>query len=172
MLAETFNAVFKRATNGNDPLPYQDHLALTDPFPTLLDIPTGLGKTAAAILAWLWRRRFADEAVRKATPRRLVYCLPMRVLVEQTHRVTIDWLKQIGLLTEVAKEQHLEWAWRDGDFGEHPTAVHLLLGGEGKSDWALLRAADCRASMEEDTLGTSSFHSTANNAKVERTVPK
>jgi hypothetical protein len=43
----------------------------------------GLGKTAAAILAWLWRRRFATEQVRAQTPRRLVYCLPMRVLVEQ-----------------------------------------------------------------------------------------
>jgi hypothetical protein len=30
----------------------------------------GLGKTAAAILAWLWRRRFADEQVRAQAPRR------------------------------------------------------------------------------------------------------
>ena len=30
----------------------------------------GLGKTAAAILAWLWRRRFAGEQVRAQTPRR------------------------------------------------------------------------------------------------------
>jgi CRISPR-associated endonuclease/helicase Cas3 len=30
------------------------------------------------VLAWLWRRRFAGQQVRLATPRRLVYCLPMR----------------------------------------------------------------------------------------------
>jgi len=32
------------------------------------------------------------------TPRRLVYCLPMRVLVEQTHRNVSDWLQKLGIL--------------------------------------------------------------------------
>ncbi|MFV2073041.1 MAG: hypothetical protein ACC742_10375, partial [Thermoanaerobaculales bacterium] len=56
-----------------------------------LSIPTGLGKTAAAVLSWVWRRRWAPEDVRCATPRRLVYCLPMRVLVEQTRDCAIEW---------------------------------------------------------------------------------
>ncbi|MCP9448558.1 MAG: hypothetical protein NNA21_00650 [Nitrospira sp.] len=52
----------------------------------LVYVPTGLGKTAMVVLGWLWRRRFhPNEEIRKTTPRRLVYCLPMRVLVEQTH---------------------------------------------------------------------------------------
>ncbi len=107
---------FKRATGlDNDPYPYQERLATTDSFPELLDIPTGLGKTAAVVLAWLWRRRF-DARFKKDTPRRLVYCLPMRVLVEQTHRSVVGWLANLG------------------EYAEEPSggkvSVHLLMGGE------------------------------------------
>ncbi|MGH7873849.1 MAG: hypothetical protein ACREQO_16720, partial [Candidatus Binatia bacterium] len=76
----TFDEFFKRAT-GNDPFPYQQRFAEESEMPELVDVPTGLGKTAMAVLGWLWRRRFANEEIQKATPRRLVYCLPMRVLV-------------------------------------------------------------------------------------------
>jgi len=80
-----FKDFFKTATgdgkgaNGPDPYPFQKRLATCDRLPELIDIPTGLGKTDAVVLAWLWRRRFAGPEVRAATPRRLVYCLPMRV---------------------------------------------------------------------------------------------
>ncbi|MEO8496255.1 MAG: DEAD/DEAH box helicase, partial [Planctomycetota bacterium] len=137
MSEEQFKKLFEQATDGNEPLPYQRRLALGHPLPALLDVPTGLDKTAAAILAWVWRRRFASQAIRNQTPRRLVYCLPMRVLVEQTHRVTIEWLKRLGLFTEETREQHQDWSRPDGDLGDHPIAVDLLLGGEEKSDWAL-----------------------------------
>jgi CRISPR-associated endonuclease/helicase Cas3 len=36
------------------PYPFQVRLATEEPFPELLDIPTGLGKTAAVVLAKLW----------------------------------------------------------------------------------------------------------------------
>src|SRR5436309_12420916 len=38
--------------------------------PELLQDPTGTGKTAAAVLGWVWRRRKYP----KETPRRLIYC--------------------------------------------------------------------------------------------------
>jgi len=81
---EKFRAFFKTATReeesqeGHKPYPFQIRLALADELPELIDIPTGLGKTDAVVLAWLWRRRFAGPEKRAATPRRLVYCLPMR----------------------------------------------------------------------------------------------
>jgi len=56
-----FKAFFDQAT-GKSPYPYQTRLATADPFPPLLDIPTGLGKTAAVVLAWLWRRRSLTRA--------------------------------------------------------------------------------------------------------------
>ena len=49
----------------------------------LIDIPTGFGKTAAVVLAYL-RNRALNR--RDGWPRRLVYCLPMRAPVEQTHQ--------------------------------------------------------------------------------------
>ena len=79
-----FSAFFEAATReegspkGHDPYPFQTRLALSEELPELIDIPTGLGKTDAVVLAWLWRRRFAGQQRRAATPRRLVYCLPMR----------------------------------------------------------------------------------------------
>lgn len=150
MSAEQFRAMFRRATNGNDPLPYQERLALGDSLPSLLDVPTGLGKTAAAILAWVWRRRFYTK--HECTPRRLVYCLPMRVLVEQTHRVTIDWLNRLGLYTDEEKQQYLDWSRPEGDLGDYPIAVHLLLGGEEQTDWALWPERDAILIGTQDML--------------------
>jgi len=85
--AERFRNWFHQAT-GYSPYHYQTRLA-TDyegGLPSLLHVPTGLGKTAAAVLAWLWRRREAPPQVRAQTPRRLVYCLPMRLRDPQKKR--------------------------------------------------------------------------------------
>ena len=73
-----FDSFFTSAT-GHFPYPYQRRVALDGQMPALVNIPTGLGKTAAVILAWLWRRRFADETVRNETPRRLVYWIVFTV---------------------------------------------------------------------------------------------
>ena len=51
----TYDEFFQRAMGREDCVPYdyQRRLAEED-WPELLDIPTGLGKTAAVILAWMW----------------------------------------------------------------------------------------------------------------------
>lgn len=117
----TFDAFFEKAT-GNPPYPYQRRLADDPDFPELLDVPTGMGKTAAAVLAWLWRRRFhPDPAVRSRTPRRLVYCLPMRALVEQTTRVVERWLAALVACRVLA--------------GDDVPGVHLLMGGDLDESW-------------------------------------
>ena len=125
---------------------YQERLATGATVPALLDVPTGMGKTAAAVLAWLWRRRFAEESVRSKTPRRLVYCLPMRVLVEQTFSETKRWLAQLGLLDGGYG------CAVSGDNGRHPIAVHLLLGGEDRTDWALWPDRDAILIGTQDML--------------------
>ena len=71
---------------GSSPYPYQTRLA-TKPWPQTLVVPTGFGKTAAVLSAWLCKRARRDPD----TPGRLVYCLPMRTLVEQTARVAEHW---------------------------------------------------------------------------------
>src|ERR1035441_2377998 len=80
-----FSAVFEKACRFS-PYDYQVRLATGEHFPELLDIPTGLGKTAAVVVAWLWRRRFTEERIRRETPCRLIYCLPMRVLLPYPFR--------------------------------------------------------------------------------------
>jgi CRISPR-associated endonuclease/helicase Cas3 len=40
------------------PFPYQRRLAdSTSDLPELLQVPTGTGKAAVAVLSWLWRRK-------------------------------------------------------------------------------------------------------------------
>ncbi|GAB6041927.1 hypothetical protein JCM17961_26020 [Endothiovibrio diazotrophicus] len=83
----------------------------------MVDVPTGLGKTAAVVLAWAWKRRAGDPD----TPPRLVICLPMRVLVEQTYESVRGWLANLGLIRKA---------------GEGGISVHLLMGGETEAEWA------------------------------------
>lgn len=119
------------------PFDYQCRLAEED-WPELLDVPTGLGKTAAVVLAWTWKRRkHPDATVRAATPRRLVYCLPMRVLVEQTYFNALEWLKNVG---ELGKP-------RDGKI-----SVHMLMGGEVNVEWARYPEADAIIVGTQDQL--------------------
>ncbi|MGP6188500.1 MAG: CRISPR-associated endonuclease Cas3'' [Vulcanimicrobiaceae bacterium] len=63
---------------GRSPYPYQMRLAETGA--ELVEIQTGLGKTEAVVAAWLWGLAQRPSS----TPRRLIYSLPMRSLVEQT----------------------------------------------------------------------------------------
>lgn len=114
MTTTSFEAFFREiAALETPPYPYQSSLAL-DPWPDLLDVPTGLGKTAAIGISWLWKRGNHDES----TPRRLVYCLPMRTLVEQTARLMSQWCERSSAY-----------------FGGRPPRVHVLMGG-ANDEWA------------------------------------
>jgi CRISPR-associated endonuclease/helicase Cas3 len=153
---QAFRAFFKQATEVT-PYPYQERLALSEPLPQLLNIPTGLGKTAAVILAWLWRRRFAAKAVRAATPRRLVYCLPMRVLVEQTFNNARQWLNSLALLAEAPgdSDQADVTGWKDWNADNADVtriAVSLLTGGEDSNDWDLFPERDAILIGTQDML--------------------
>ncbi len=107
----------------------------------LIRIPTGMGKTEGVLGAWLYHAIRAasvpgrsnvpnDSAMAQPEgcggnewPRRLAWCLPMRVLVEQTAercRAMID--------------RWAEWA---GVSSERKPRVHLLMGGEDPDRWWL-----------------------------------
>lgn len=54
-----FKEFFRQATGIKEgPFPYQERLATGEEMPTLVDVSTGAGKTAAVVLAWLWKRRY------------------------------------------------------------------------------------------------------------------
>lgn len=136
----TFRELFEEALDAA-PYPYQTRLASDPSLPDAINVPTGAGKTAAAVLSWLWRRRFHPDAdVRNATPRRLVYCLPMRVLVEQTADRTRTFLDRLDLLNAGDPVQD------DG------VSVHVLMGGELASDWVLAPDQDAVLVGTQDML--------------------
>ncbi len=137
----TYNDFFTTATGGNQPYDYQRRLAGDSACQSrLIGIPTGCGKTAAVVLAWLWNR---VERKDSAWPRRLVFCLPMRTLVEQTRDNVRKWLKNIG---------ELEW---DGK-GDHRAKVglHILMGGEEREEnpWDLYPEQDAILIGTQDML--------------------
>ena len=86
---------FKKAT-GFEPYPYQMKLAGDKDFPQILNIPTGMGKTNAIILSWIWKVENNQDNV----PRRLIYCLPMRSIVEQVYNNLTEQLKNLNLLSD------------------------------------------------------------------------
>ncbi|HKM53124.1 MAG TPA: DEAD/DEAH box helicase, partial [Isosphaeraceae bacterium] len=107
-----FRDFFGKATRGaEEPFPYQQRFANAAEFHDLVHAPTGSGKTATAILGWLWRYFHTENP----TPRRLAYCLPMRVLVEQTASEAKKWIAELQL----------------------PVSVHVLMGGDDAEDWDL-----------------------------------
>lgn len=147
---------FKKAT-GDEPFPFQRRFAQEPLLPQLVHVPTGLGKTAMALVGWLWRR-FAAEGERKsATPRRLVYCLPMRVLVEQTRDNVVLWLHNLRLLAGKAEFEDQNGSKRlrcytlDLD-APRKVAVHILMGGEDEEDWDIHPERDAIIIGTQDML--------------------
>jgi CRISPR-associated endonuclease/helicase Cas3 len=112
-----FTSFFHLATDSH-PYGYQVALAERD-WPDALIVPTGLGKTAGVALAWMYKRAGKDPE----TPRRLVWCLPMRTLVEQTAAKVSVWLP------------NLKGADFDPEGRLLPDKPHVLMGGEVDDEW-------------------------------------
>jgi len=121
-------AAFQAAT-GVEPYPWQTTLAARDQPATGVTAPTGAGKTEAVVFDWLWRRRLSgDVAQQAATPRRLIFMLPMRVLVEQTHE------RARRILSRLEAAGHLDPG--------NPVRVSVLMGGTLDAEWTLHPAGD------------------------------
>ena len=73
------------------PDPWQLPLA-TDVWPRVLVTPTGSGKTAAVTLGWTAHRLRSPDS----TPRGLIWCLPMRTLVDQTAEAVQKWFGRLA----------------------------------------------------------------------------
>lgn len=140
-MTETFDfARFFEAATGHQPFPFQRDFCLSQELPALVKVPTGLGKTAMAVVGWLWRRFGGDENLKMNTPRRLVYCLPMRVLVEQTRENAVAWLHSLGRLAGTAEFDEQDGKKRLRSYtpdrsDPSKVAVHVLMGGEDEDDW-------------------------------------
>lgn len=115
-----FLALFVAALGGSfEPFVWQRALA-DGHWPEVLIAPTGSGKTAGVTLAWMHHRLKRPDS----TPRRLVWCLPMRTLVDQTVGEVRNWVQRVQ------------------GAGIDPSAllpraqdVHVLMGGVDSGKW-------------------------------------
>lgn len=115
MAKMTFEAWFSQWTGHAQPRPWQAELASKAVCDNrLIRIPTGLGKTEGVLGAWGYHCLHRGDS---RWPRRLVWCLPMRVLVEQTAQVAERLAESMG--------------------GPQRPTVHLVMGGEDSGEWFL-----------------------------------
>ena len=114
-----FDQFFERLTNHPSPRQWQADLAMDNVARSrFIRRVTGDGKTEGVLAAWAWNALAnPDQAVRKRWPRRLVWCLPMRVLVEQTVEIAKS-------LCEKMPTNQLP-------------SVGVLMGGEDMEQWYL-----------------------------------
>ena len=106
--------------DGNRPDEWQRAMAATA-WPRVLIAPTGSGKTAAVTLGWA-AHRLRDP---KRTPRRLVWCLPMRTLVEQIAQAVELWLRKLRAADGVDDARALP----------SPDEVYAIMGGVDAAGW-------------------------------------
>lgn len=81
---QSFSENFFRLT-GHRPMRWQQRLFdqfVAGTIPCAIDLPTGLGKTSVMAI-WLIARALANEDARRALPRRLVYVVDRRTVVDQ-----------------------------------------------------------------------------------------
>lgn len=166
---KNFLEFFKVATGKSEPYNYQCRLACGErnqsenrdlwlsrgaqPVNTIINIPTGLGKTAAVALAFLWNRLLCAEGKNRGWQTRLVYCLPMRALVEQTAQNIETFLKNLEAnaefldIKEKARDE-LQWLCKHSPV--------ILMGGEEpekeKREWDIYPEKPCIIIGTQDML--------------------
>ena len=128
---------FYQALHNRAPRPWQDRLVrqvLASGWPTLLDLPTGVGKTSALDVALYCLARAPERM-----PRRTILVVDRRVVVDQgaIHarkvKLALSSAKG-GALKEVADALR---ALFDGEASDPPFAVSVMRGGMPRdNDWA------------------------------------
>lgn len=137
MTTPSFVEFFKAVHPGREPFPWQVRLAATvleKGWPSLLDLPTGSGKTTAIDVA-IWALAMAPERM----PRRTILVIDRRIVVDQGADHARSIAKAMVAATDgparmVANKLRALWGGRDTD---EPFGVAVLRGGMPKdNDWA------------------------------------
>lgn len=115
-----------------NPHPWQSRLGSDHvPRDRLVRIPTGFGKTAGVVVPWLYHRIQRQDL---AWPNRLVFVLPMRVLVEQTLGEIRGWIVRMGADVDV---HPLMGGLVEKEYAAEPHRPAILVGTQ---DMVLSRA--------------------------------
>lgn len=137
MSLPSFAEFFRAVHPGRDPFPWQVRLAATvvdTGWPSLLDLPTGTGKTSALDVA-IWALAVAPERM----PRRTILVIDRRIVVDQG----ADHARAVSELMTTATQgaariiaDRLRSLWGAG-VDDAPFAVAVLRGGMPRdNDWA------------------------------------
>ena len=138
---DDFDDFFEWVTEGLNCHRWQQELASKDECANrLIRIPTGFGKTLGVLAAWAWHRVILKDS-NNGWPRRLVWCLPIRVLVEQTEKQVRSVLERLDVLWDGEESTH------GGKVG-----VHLLMGGANAGQWHLYPESDAVLIGTQDML--------------------
>ena len=111
-----------RAIVGHDPWPWQRRLyaaLVGGDAPDAVDLPTGLGKTITVLVLVLARLRNAE------LPRRIVYIVDRRTIVDQTAAAIEAWIDRIAQLPALVRAFDACAAFP----AERPVALGVLRGG-------------------------------------------
>ena len=130
--------VFFEAVHGRAPFPWQSRLAeevLTDGWPELLDLPTGVGKTTALDVAL-----YALAAAPERMPRRTLLVVDRRIIVDQgadhARRILASLRRRRDGSASSIVADRLRALWGAGPEAD-PFAVAVLRGGMPRdNDWA------------------------------------
>ena len=136
--ADQFNQFFTELTGIRSPHHWQHELSRSSECANrLIRIPTGFGKTMGVLATWVWHRM---RQQREDWPRRLIWCLPMRVLVEQTESEIRKAIQRLGVL------------WDEKTSHDDKIGVHLLMGGADAGQWHLYPECDAVLIGTQDML--------------------
>lgn len=142
-----FVRTFKALTD-HPPYPWQRRLyerMLAGDWPATCDIPTGLGKTSA-VVCWLLALAHAEP---NTVPRRLVYVVNRRTIVDQVTDVAVDLWKKLSsnqpVLNGLRRTLANQVAMREGETAGDALAISTLRGEF--ADNGAWRADPARASI-------------------------
>lgn len=113
-----FAGFFTHCTD-HEPYPWQEALAelvRDGHWPDRIDVPTGLGKTSAVLVAAYTAARQVAEGRPRTTPQRIVHVVNRRSVVDQTRDELTRWARRAAEVPEVAEVlRAMAGPWGEGD---------------------------------------------------------
>lgn len=132
---------FFRALNGVDPFPWQrrllDRLAHGQPWPAVLDLPTGTGKTTVLEIALFHLALEAERGAERRAPVRIVLVVDRRLVVDDAFARAQRIERLLNSASEGTVEGRVAARLRRLAQGEAPVLARRLRGGlPREEDWA------------------------------------
>lgn len=136
-----FHAFFRETNDGNPPFPWQERLARqvfeSGRWPSLLDLPTGSGKTAVLEIALFHLALEAGRGAERRAPVRIAFVVDRRLIVDQAHCRALAIARSLDPGGEGVVGQVARALGKLAEEEKQPLVVRALRGGlPREADWA------------------------------------